>query len=628
MCIYRAHPNQRTTPVLTYLSVENLAVVKKLSLDLHKGFNVLTGETGAGKSVLIEALGLILGARARTEVIRNQADEAVVEAVFDLREERDIGQRLEATGLDTAGGELIIKRTIAVNGRNRLFINGSPSTITTLREITDGLVEISGQHEYYSLLKEHAGLDILDAWAELGDQASRFKALYHRWRDGANRLQELRHKSSDMTGRADYLRFQIDEIAACKLTPGEEEELKLHRDRLRNRDKLLSTLQSVQQRLYSGNHAAISVLSQCAAELARLGHMDLSLDRAATELETARVTAEEAVFSLARLTNSMEDDSQSLEEIEERLDVIHSLCRKHGPSVEDVLRRQREMAEELSCLENIDSLVREAEEDVKKLATTVSKAAAALSESRRRAALPLSEQITDEMNSLMMAGAAFRVKIEQTGRSSSSSGGIGGGSDDSGHSDEGGGNGGSGDSSASGVIVISIDNKGRGAGETDHDTLLGIGPDGADRVSLLFRPSRDGEFSPLSRTASGGELSRIMLAVKKVLMAKDQCETYVFDEIDAGIGGVAADTVGDRLRQVADSRQVICVTHLPQIAAQADFHLVITKGEVEGRTESSVRPVAGLERVREIARMLSGRDMTSTALAHAEEMMARRIATK
>ena len=558
--------------MLLALSIRDFAIIETLDLDLGPGLTVITGETGAGKSVLIDALNLVLGGRARTEVVRTGADEARVEALFDLRDTPGARERLAQAGLD-AGDELVVRRIVSKSGRHKVYLNGNLATVNTLAQITGGLVDISGQHEHYSLLRPEAHLELLDRVAGLSALRDQVEAAHQGVAVLDARIADLRARQRNRADREDFLRFQLEELDRARLEdPGEEEQLDREARRLGNVEKLRQFAASAEEELYGAKGAAAERLARAVRHVERLIEMDTELAPLLDDLNSALAIAEDAGRTLGSYGRDLNAEPDRLEQVQDRLGLFARLRRKYGASLAEVIERQDEMLAELDELAGGEDALSELVKDRLRAADALGGAADKLTAARRAGGDALLTQVTAGLADLGMGGARLAVDLSAI---------------------------------TSGVEV--------------GDRF--VGPRGADRVEFLLSANPGEQPQPLNRIASGGELSRFMLAVKGVIAARDPVATYVFDEVDAGVGGPTADAIGQKLRAVSASRQALCITHLPQIAAMGDTHWYVSKAVQDDRTHARVSTLDRAGRVAELARMLGGAKVTKTTRAAAEEML-------
>jgi len=550
--------------MLRHLRVTNFAILSDVSLDLSDGFNVLTGETGAGKSLVVEAVNLLRGGRASADIPRAGADEAVVEAIFEVPDDLQVrvAELLDEAGLPSEE-DLLVRRVIQRGGRSRTYVNGALTTASRLASLGAVLVDLSGQHQHQGLVDPKRHLAILDAFAGHDELVAEMTEAHARLRDAEAALAALAGDTGSIEDRIDYLRFQLEELDAADPRDGEDAELEQERARLHAVDQLLSAAHRAEALAYADDDAAVDRLAAAARELERLVDVDDRLAEPRGQLGEARALAEDAAAALRRYTDELDADPQRLAEVDDRLDLLARLKRKHGGTLADVVARRDELRVELDRLTHRDSELAALELALKTARANADAVARRLSASRRRAAKRLAKQAGAALAELGMETAKISVGIEPRPLSGS----------------------------------------------------------GADQIEVSLAANVGEEAKPLAKVASGGELSRIMLALKLVLRRADEVATYVFDEVDAGIGGATAQVVGKQIRAVADTRQVLCVTHLPQIAAYADAHFHVAKSIVDGRTETAVEQLEGTARRDEISRMLGGAQLTKKARAHADEML-------
>jgi DNA repair protein RecN (Recombination protein N) len=562
--------------MLTTLRISGLAVVDHGEVRFGPGLNVLTGETGAGKSILIGALHLVLGGRAGCEVVREGADEAVVEALFELPSSHPVFARLEAAGIPAAAAgvqaELLVRRIVPRAGRGRAFVNGSLCTVGMLADTMRGLVDVSGQHEHLTLLDERSHLGLLDAFGAVA--RTTYRELYD---DLAERLREkarLEQGDAERARRADYLAFQLREIDAVDPREGEDEDLARERAVLASAERLREAACVSEGLVDSEEGSASERVAQALKALGDAVALDPRLEEPVALLRSAAAEVQEAARQLARYSEALGGDPERLQAVEERLDELHRIARKNGGDIATAIARRREMREELAQLGGSGERLAAIGREIADRGPKVLQAARALSAARRGAARRFTTAVESELNRLAMARCRVQIDFPALAEGLSWDG-------------------------------------------------VSLGPDGAEGVRILIAPNPGEAARPLAKTASGGELSRLLLAVKRALASVDPVSTYVFDEVDSGIGGAVAEAVGRVLSEVAAGGQVICVTHLPQVAAFADRHHRVEKRVLHGRTATYVSDLpAGEGRRAEVARMLAGSEVTASALEHAGELMA------
>ena len=560
--------------MLAQLTVRNVVLIERLVLELAAGFNVITGETGAGKSMVVDALSLVLGGRARPEVVRGGTEEAEVEALFELLPASRAAAKLEAAGIP-GERELVVRRVVQAEGRSRAYVNGRLCTAAQLADIAADLCDIASQHESVSLTDPSTHVEYLDAFGRLESDrlqvAERVDAL-------ALVQRELEAASAQERGRAereDFLRWQLREIDELDPHDGEETELEHERARLRHAEKLQSATRRAAERLYEGEGAVCDELARLGAELDQAAAIDGSLAPLARTVESARGELSDAARALARYAEAVEASPERLAEVEERAFRLQKLLRKHGPATADLLAHRASLERDLASLASASERVGQLETEKARRAAEAGTAARALSRKRRDAAEKLADAIGRELAQLGMGRARVVVDVQPT-------------------------------ASAGEALLV----------DGARLTRTGI-----DRVEFLIAPNRGEEPRPLRRIASGGELSRALLALKRVLAEKGPAGTYVFDEVDAGVGGAIAEVIGRSIADIARHRQVVCITHLPQIAALADAHFVVDKTESRGRTSTTVKRLTASERVEEIARMIGGIKVGDAARRAAAELL-------
>jgi len=570
--------------VLAQLSIQNVVLIEELVLELAPGFSVITGETGAGKSILVHALSLVLGGRVRPEVLRAGAEEAQVEALFELAPGSRAVTRLEAAGI-RCDRELVVRRVVQATGsvehpeiRSRAYVNGRLCTASQLSEIASDLCDIASQHESVSLTDPATHVEYLDAFAALQKDRERVgeevDGLVHVVRE----LDALTGAERTRAEREDFLRWQIHEIDELDPQPDEETMLAQELERLRHADRLQATTQRAAEALYDGPVALCDALAKLAADMEQASVIDPALEPHARTLQVARSELADAARALARYAESVEVSPGRLAEVEERLFRLQKVLRKHGPTTKDVRERRSALAAELESLSGASDRVAELLAERARRFARAESAARALSRKRREAAETLGTAIGAELAQLGMGRA--RVVVEVTA------------------------------ATAAADAALTIDG-------------ARLSRTGIDHVEFLIAPNRGEEPRPLRRIASGGELSRSLLALKRVLADKGPAGTYVFDEVDAGVSGAIAEVIGRAIGDIARHRQVVCITHLPQIAALGDAHFVVDKSESGGRTRARVRRLSASERVDEIARMIGGIKIGAAARHAAAELLAR-----
>jgi DNA repair protein RecN (Recombination protein N) len=545
--------------VLHQLEIENYAVIEKLRVRFHPGLNLLTGETGSGKSILVDAFSLLLGARASPELIRAGEERARVAGLFELG--------ATPPGVELENGELLVEREILAEGKSRVYLNGRLATVAALRELAAVLGDIHGQHEQQDLFSSDRQREMLDQFLGLQELRAQVQATFHAWRETAARLEALRRSEQEKLRLLDLWRFQHQEIGQAALQPGEDARLEEERRVLANLTRIQQGAEGAYEGLYDSPDSAAARIKSAARALEEVGRFDPALAALAQNLHGARISLEEVALELRRYLDRLDASPGRLGEIEDRLACVEKLKRKYGPTIEEVIAFGATAGAQIAEMESSEETARKLEREQGLLEAQYQEAAARLSERRRQAAQKLEKPLEKELAALAMERTRFRVAFEP----------------------------------------------------------IEPAPHGLDRVQFLVSPNPGEPPRPLELVASGGELSRIALALKTCLTAAPTSpsapRTLVFDEIDAGIGGRVAEAVGRRLQRLARSYQLLCVTHLPQIAGFGDHHYSVDKQVRAGRTTTTVTELGPEERVQEMARMLSGAQVTPEALRHARQLL-------
>lgn len=556
--------------MLKSLTVWNFALLEHVQVEFQPGLNILTGETGAGKSILIDSLGAVLGARMSADMVRSGCDWLRVEAVFSLEDESlGLHELLTQQAIDDADKELIITRQLMRAGRSTALVNGCHVTLAVLRQIGAYLVDIHGQNENLALLKEENQFHLLDGYdSDVSEALAAYECVYREWREKKKAYAEKQQASREYAQRLDMLHWQDKEISEANLKPGEDEQLEADIRKLSHAEKIVGSVEESYQLLEGGGGNGLGVLpalSQVKKDLEEIGRFDDALQNAQKMVEEAYISLQEASYELRDYGESVEFSPERLDQLQSRMDVIYRLCKKYGATLDDVLAHQAKVEQELSEIENYDEDIAALEKEIAALEEKLGQKADALTKLRTAAAQDLSAAIEEQLFALGMPKARFHIRVEQA---------------------------------------------------EDY------GANGRDDVAMFFSANPGEAEKPLQKVASGGELSRIALAIKTVASSRDSSvPSMVFDEIDTGIGGRTAQMVAERIALVAQYKQVLCITHLPQIACMADAHLYISKRTVEGTTATQIRPLSERERISEIARMASGADMTTASLDNAREMV-------
>lgn len=549
--------------MLTQLHIENIAVIEKADIEFRKGLTVLTGETGAGKSIIVDSLGAVLGARTSRELVRTGADKGIVTAVFETN---NADKWLEDNDIDLEG-EIIIQRRISAEGKNSCRVCGVPVSVSQLRELGALLLDIHGQNDGRQLMDEANHLAYLDGYGDYGETIDRFKSAYADYKACKKEIQRLSMDEIEKERMADSLQYQIDELEKAQLKVGEEEELTAKRDLLRNSEKLTEALNGAYNALYAADQNAQSLTDEASALIGRAAVIADDLRETADIIENASSLLFDASERIRDFRDSLEFSPEEYDNIESRLSLIKKLRRKYNMDEEAMLAHLDDCRRKLSELEYAGDMLIKLNKQLEKYVDNCKKIAAELSEKRRAAAESLEKRIVSELKDLSMPSVRFSVSVEPL--------------------------------------------------ESD----VGFDATGSDDVKFLISANAGEALGRISKIASGGELSRIMLAMKTVFSKNDPIETMVFDEIDTGVSGIAAQRVGEKMSDLSRGKQVLCITHLPQIAAIADNHDLIEKTERNGRTYTEVRELDRKGRALELARMNGGDNISELTLASAEEQL-------
>jgi DNA repair protein RecN (Recombination protein N) len=554
--------------VLVELAVENYAVIEKARVRFHPGLNLLTGETGSGKSIVVDALGLLLGGRASPEMVRTGAERARVSGIFEVAESPALAKLLEDAGIEMEDRELLVEREIQA-GKSRAFVGNRPATAALLKDLAVHLADIHGQHDQQQLFSPAVQCDMLDAFAGTDDLTTQVSDAFKAWKRAAVECEGLDRNAQEKLRLADLWSFQRKEIEAVAPKPGEDADLENERRVLRNVVRLQELAGGAYAALYEDPASASAQVGSIAKRLEELGRIDQSAQEILAQLQPATIALQETAHSLGRYVDKLEADPGRLDEVEDRLAALEKLKRKYGASIEHVLAFLEEVRTNLNAVETADDRRNKLQKEVAGFAQAYETAAKKLSARRKEAASQLGKRVEQELAALAMEKTRVEIRVE--------------------------------------------------AAEWSER--------GTDTVAFLIAPNLGEELKPLDKIASGGELSRVALALKTCVSAtttprkKDSPRTLVFDEVDAGVGGSAAEAVGRRLKKLSTANQVICVTHLPQIAGFADHHYFVEKHSDHGRTIATIEELAPDARTREIGRMLSGERITQEALRHAEQLL-------
>lgn len=554
--------------MLLDLKVKNFALIEKLEINFKKGLNVLTGETGAGKSIIIGALEMLLGGRASREVIRSGKEKAYIEAVYEPEKLDLINKKLKEYGIEPEEDILLLSREIKRTGRNRSRINGQLATLTMVSNVSSYLVDIHGQHEHQSLLDVKLHLDFLDDFIgkKIISLKEKVNDKYKQIKNINNRLQEMKIDEGEKARELDLLDFQINEIEKANLKTGEFEKLEKEYKKLSNAEDIFATTGMIYNDINGddfNNNGILDKIGHYMTELDSLKEYDDKIDKFHSQMENIYYSLQDLGYEIREYNENLDFNKKRLKEIEDRLDTINNLKKKYGESIEEILEYNQKMKKKRDELVSQEELIKELKEKRKSIKTEYYKKAEKLSEIRKNYAKKLEEKIKDELTDLAMEDVLFKVRFEEKELAS----------------------------------------------------------DGIDEIEFMISPNPGEDLKPLAKIASGGELSRIMLAFKKIIAEIDKVDTLIFDEVDSGVGGKTAQKMAEKLAVIGSKRQVICITHLPQIASMGDNHFYINKTAKNGKTYTNINKLDGEEKPKELARMLGGVKMTDTTLEHAEEMI-------
>lgn len=553
--------------MLQTIKIKNFALIENAEIPFEKGLNILSGETGAGKSIVLEAISLLLGGRANSEVIRTGADEAVVEGYFEIDQLPWLKERLVSVGIETEDDVLLIKRSIHRNGKNRIFINGELATLHMLGEVCEDLVDLCGQHEHQSLFKSAVQLELLDRFSSLETEHQAVRVQFKKTMALREEWESLKRKEEERVQRLEFIQFQIEELKEANLQSGEDEALALEKKLLQSSEQRMSLANQIDSAI-AGEDGAFSLLKIATARARSLQQVDPSSIELHQAVERAMIEIEEASRLAANYVNQADLSPERLETVQERLSLITNLKRKYGQSVDDILAHQNRLSEELDLLTNLSSKLEDLEKEFQKEKNSVLKKARDLFAKRKKASEGFVKAVAKELKELRMQDAEVDVELQFI------------------------------------------------------EDLTAWGSDSlGTSVEFLVRTNLGEEKKSIQKIISGGELSRLMLAIRRVIADKGGIGVYLFDEIDAGLGGQTAFTVGKKLKSVANYNQVLCITHVPQVACFADHHLSISKHTTKGRTVTEVVALDLSGQREEIARMLGAEKLTPSAIKNAKDLM-------
>ncbi len=560
--------------MLSELKVKNFAIIDTIHIVFRNGLNIVSGETGAGKSVLLKGLALLMGAKSQSDTVRNGAEQAIIEGAFDLSHRPDIEKKLSEHGFEADDNRLVVRRVISPQGKGRVYINGSLCALNSLRELVAPMIELTGedipliemtsQHENRTLVSKPYQMDALDHYAGSLGLRREFADKLRQMRELENQLERMTGEARERAQRFDFLIYQRDEIENVELTENEITQIENQVLRLRNSSQVSQFIEMADQALYSGEESSVERLEKIYTKAQEMRQLDAELKQSLAPLHQAKVLIEDVIYDLRRVVDKLDTDPSHLEELETRLSRIRHLQKKYGPQESDILNALTQIRAEIHSLENSDEEIQQLGQRRAQLKAELQQIAQNLTETRKRFTADLAKKIHQELSELNMKGVEFGIEIEPL-----------------------------------------------------NEWTAG----GADQIEFMIRSSRKDTFKPIAKAASGGELSRILLALKQVVGHSDLPRTYLFDEVDTGVSGETAERVGRKLKSMAKHQQVICVTHLPQVAAFGDAHFSIRKiPQGEGVT-MQIRELNQKSRVLEIARLISGEKITRSSREHAEQLL-------
>ena len=562
--------------MLQFLNISNIALINELRVEFDDGLNLLTGETGSGKSIIVDALSVLIGGRFSSDLLKSGTERGSIEGLFSLPPHPKLRQILMAAGLideaeDSDPFELIIRREVSATGRNKILINNQLATQSVLREVRQFLVDIHGQGDQQTLFDTGTHLELLDTFANVSELRTKVGDAFQQWSSQSREISELKQNEAERFQLLDTLNFQIEELERARLNPGEDELLQEERSRLMNIEKLTALAIESYRLIYEDDDAALARLRQTSQRLEELTQFESRLREHLDGLESARATIEDLAFSLREFSNTLEFSPARLAEIDDRLAELSRLKRKYGGTIESALDHLARSQDRLSQIEHSDEREKELQAKLNAVRTRYVELALKLHSERTRAAKKFEKAVERDMADVALENARFQVQID--------------------------------------------------AETADELSTESFSPVGIDRVEFYFSANVGEEVRPLARIASGGEASRLMLVLKTVANAPEFPRTIVFDEIDTGIGGRVSEAVGAKLKKLSETNQVLCVTHQPQIARFADHHLVVEKHAVKGSTRVDIAKLDRNGRVEELARMLTGAEITASARKHAKELL-------
>jgi len=563
--------------MLQELRIKNFVIIEDLTISFTDGLNILTGETGAGKSILIDAISAVLGEKMQADVIRTGFEKAVIEAVFDISNSVGVFDILKDMGIDNEDDTLILRRELLVNGKGRCFINAVQVPITKLKEISEYLIDIHGQNEHQNMVKTAKHRELLDSFGNLLNEVNEIRSIYNDLNQVREKLLSVQIDEKEKQRRIEFNNYAVKEINDAKLNLNEEADLRNESNIMANSEKLFTAMSKVSE-ILNADDGVLRLLKKAEQNLAGVSEYDPEISNAFESVANALLSLEDAAYFVRNYGDRIDFSPQKINNIEERLALIGSLKKKYGDSIEAILDYAEKAVRELDAIMSGDEEIERLKSDEKILVKEAKTKALALSAKRSKAAEVLEKKVISELNDLGMSGTKFKISLK-------------------------------------------MENTNDGEIESEGKRYI-LYPHGLDKIEFMIAANEGEELRPLNKVASGGEMSRLMLAIKNVILASDVVETLIFDEVDAGIGGKTADVVGKKLKSLSNTRQVLLITHLPQIASMSKTHYFIQKNKIGERVTTSVKTLNRKEKVREIARMLAGEKITELSLQHAEEMIA------
>ena len=562
--------------MLQELRIKNFVIIEDLTITFTDGLNILTGETGAGKSILIDAISAVLGEKMPTDVIRSGFEKAVIEAVFDIANSVGVFDVLKEMGIDNEDDTLILRRELFSNGKGRCFINAVQVPIAKLKEISEYLIDIHGQNEHQNMAKTSKHRELLDSFGNLLNEVNEIRTIYNDLNQVREKLLSVQIDEKEKQRRIEFNNYAVKEIEDAKLNINEEADLRNEANIMANSEKLFTAMGRVSE-ILNGDDGVLRLLKKAEQSLVGVSEYDPEISNISEGVMNALLSLEDAAYFVRNYGDKIDFSPEKINSIEERLALIGSLKKKYGDSIEAVLEYAEKAIRELDAIMSGDEEIERLKNDEKVLVKEAKTKALALSQKRRKAAEVLEKKVISELNDLGMGGTKFKISLK-------------------------------------------MENANDGEIESEGKRYV-LYPHGLDKIEFMIAANEGEELRPLNKVASGGEMSRLMLAIKNVILSSDVVETLIFDEVDAGIGGKTADIVGKKLKSLSNTRQVLLITHLPQIASMSKTHYFIQKNKTGERVTTSVKILNRKEKVREIARMLAGEKITELSLQHAEEMI-------